>query len=377
MAKALNIAPSRLAWALNRAGKPADAVKMPKLNDWLEGKEQPTLAALEEFARKTHTPLGYFFLKNNPEQSWVSAQFRQKEVGQSLSVHLQDTISTLRYRQEWLSTYLQESEVEPLPFVGKFSLDADYKTIAADIQRVIPKQGISNRKSFIEAVAQAGIYVVVAGVVGSNNTRTLYVNECRGFCLIDDYAPFIFINANDAETAQLFTLAHELAHVWLGVNEITATQNFTHFDDQIEKLCNAVAAEYLVPEAELLQYLEPLTINKDNWQTHLKTLHKAFHVSELALVIRLKDIGIISSEDYQQYYKTHVLPQIKKWDEQYEKKSNSSGGDYYLSAPYKVGIGVMPHIRQALQEGKLLHTEAYKVTGVYGKTFDNLLNKVG
>ena len=121
----------------------------------------------------------------------------------------------------------------PLHFVGSLNL-ATPPAEAADHLRQQLGFSVQARRDcptwtealrlFISRAEQAGVMVMVSGVVMNNNNRQLDPQEFRGFALADPLAPLVFINGADSKAAQMFTLAHELAHLWLGQSALSDVQ---------------------------------------------------------------------------------------------------------------------------------------------------------
>jgi hypothetical protein len=192
---------------------------------------------LEEFARKVHVPFGYLFLEEPPEEALPIPYFRTGQPkSDKVSLNVYDTILLLQKRQEWLSDYLQEKGYDPLPMVGRFGKNANYREIVADILNTLqlPEDWAKAFPTWEEAlkhltaqIEEAGIVVTFNSVVGNNTKRKIPVDECRGFVLVDAYAPFMFINNDDAKAARMFTLIHELAHIWIGESAGLISTNYS------------------------------------------------------------------------------------------------------------------------------------------------------
>ncbi len=64
----VSIEPALLGWAKNRSGRSTEFFRQrfPKFDSWERGETLPTLKQLEDFARATYTPFGFFFLDKPP-----------------------------------------------------------------------------------------------------------------------------------------------------------------------------------------------------------------------------------------------------------------------------------------------------------------------
>lgn len=271
-------------WAVERARGDMDAfvARFPKLPGWISGAHKPTLKQLESFAAATHAPVGFFFLPEPPQEVLPLPDFRTLG-GTELaapSADLLDTIYACQQRQDWYRDFARSTGMEPLAFIGTACTQSAPTEVAKEIQRTLDfslelrKQCSTWAEALCHLVSQCednGILVMISGIVGNNTHRVLDPNEFRGFCLLDSLAPVIFINGADSKSAQMFTLVHELAHLWLGesgVSNVTLSDGAkpTEGVRANEVWCNAVAAEVLVP-LEALESQLPMSPSLDETVT--------------------------------------------------------------------------------------------------------------
>ena len=256
----VEVKPELFRWACKRCGAGAESLyeRFPKLEEWESGETKPTLKQLETFAKAARVSVGYLFLSEPPVEKLPIPDLRT--VGgrgvQRPSPDLLDMLYLCQRRQAWYQDYALSIHEEPLAFVGSAKITDEAKEVAARIREHLAF-GLEERRQcstwtdalrlFIERAEDAGVLVMVSGVVGSNNQRTLDPDEFRGFALADELAPLVFINGADTKAAQIFTLAHELAHVWLGESALSNVGLHSTPKQRIEAWCNRVAAEVLVP----------------------------------------------------------------------------------------------------------------------------------
>jgi len=345
--------------------------RFPKIEHWLKREEKPTLKQLGKLAHFLHIPLGYLLLDEVPTLHKIPIpHFRTKEEAPfQPSLELIDTIKSVRKKQEWARDLLKEFGHVKLSFVGSLDINADIKEAAAKIRETLnladnwtaELHGRSTALNHLVKKAEGvGIFVIVNSIVDFNTHRPLNVKEFRGFVLSDEYAPFIFINGKDAKSAQLFTLAHELVHVWIGKSASFDLREMMPAKDEIEQFCNSVAAEFLVPEHILRkQYAQ--------YGVDYQALSRYFKVSELVIARRLLDLELIQRNEFLDYYKEYISREIQS--------RRVLGGDFYETAKYRISIRFARLIHAALLEGRILYRDAYRVTGLYGKTFDEFFRR--
>ena len=373
------IKPELIRWARDRARiSPVALLKyFPKLEKWERGEAQPTLRQLENFANKTYTPFGYFFLPDPPEEKLPIPDFRtvQDNLAGRPSPNLLETVQMMLRRQDWMREHLIDQGEKPLAFVSSVKLTDNPHAVAVKIRNML---GLSpdwarRETTWTEAlrtlravVENAGIMIVFNGIVGNNTHRKLDVSEFRGFVLCDEYAPLIFVNNSDVKAAQMFTVVHELAHLWLGQGGVFNLRDMQPGDHQVEKFCNAVAAEFLVPEKALRECWKDAAKADEPFQV----LAKYFKVSPLVTARRALDLGYINKTVFFEFYHAYLSDERRK-------KSKAGGGDFYSNLEMRVGQRFAEAVIRAAKEGRLLYRDAFQLTGLKSETFDRYAKSFG
>ncbi len=333
------ITPDVLRWARKRAQFTPDIaaqkvqVRPERFIAWEKGNIYPTFRQAKKLAKAFHIPFGYFFLPAPPKEKIDIPDLRTVggRVKPDFSLEFVDLYHDILRKQEWFREYRLQEGVRPLSFIGKFPVVSDFKEVANDMRQELAiddQLRTSSRNweqfiaKFIDQAENAGILVFRNSVVGNNTHRPLSVDEFRGLAISDPIAPLIFINSRDAKSAQIFTLAHELVHLWLGESGVSnpalKTKNNGNHDQRVESFCNKTAAELLVPEDEFLVDWARELSAEDN----ITLLSKKYRVSTLVIARRGYDLNLLSYDEFQEFYldALHYDGRVK------DRLSESDGG---------------------------------------------------
>ncbi|WP_018962465.1 ImmA/IrrE family metallo-endopeptidase [Sporolactobacillus vineae] len=368
-----------LEWAVGRVKSPEKLfADFPKLREWINQTSQPTINQLEKLAIKTYVPFGFMFLKEPPLEKLPIPHYRtvKNRNTNAPSSELMETVKTMETRKDWMHDYLIEVGNSRLDFVGSVTSEKSTQKVAEEIKKTLKlSSGWANECSSWESAfhlllartEKAGILVVINGIVGNNTRRPLNVDEFRGFVLIDDYAPLIFINGKDGKAAQMFTLAHELAHVWLGKSAAFDLKALHPSNNIIELKCNEIAAEFLAPENEFRYYWFTVTENHKYQQ-----LAKHFKVSEIVIARRALDLDFITRDDFFDFYNHH----FERLEQEKLNHKKQSGGNFYAVQNYRVGRRFAQAVITEAQEGNILYREAYRLTGLKSKAYTEFAKRI-
>ncbi len=302
------------------------------IEKWESAQTMPTYKQSEDLARALRIPHGYLFLSTPPKLEDPLPDLRtlsDKPLG-AISVDLREVLYSVLDIQDWYREYRLEFGAEKLPFVASFALDSKPQEIASSISRTLridaqTRASVNTWSKYLtkltERAESAGVLVMHSGVVGNSKTRKLDVEEFEGFVAVDDLAPVIFVNSNDYIAARIFTLAHELAHIWIGKSAIV---NPDEADvplpaSNLESLCNAVAAECLVPKTEFLTAY-------DSYNGSIDDLSRYFRVSRIVVLRRAFEFKKISRDQF--FGTLTILQGIRRG----KKRGGKGGGPLYEEA---------------------------------------------
>lgn len=378
----VDVKPDLLLWACERAGRSVDALaqkqSLRKLPAWVAGDDRPTFKQLEKFAQATYTPFGYFFLPEPPEESIPIPDLRtvgNQYIGRP-SPDLLDTIHAMQRRQGWLHEDLIEWEAEPLDFVGSARTEDDSQGVGREMRRVIGLDDgwAAKVQTWQEAVGELrraiehlGVMAVINGVVGNNTHRKLDVGEFRGFALSDKYAPLVFVNGADAKSAQMFTLVHELVHIWLGESALTDTGLISQPSQEIESWCDQAAAEFLVPARELKAYWREVGHAE---VPPFDAIARHFKVSPIVAGRRAMDLRLVDRETFFAFYDEYIAKEGRR-------SPAGAGGDFYNNQNMRVGELFATQVIFAAKSGRVSFKEAYDLTDLRGGAFQEYAYRLG
>ena len=371
------ITPSVIQWAREKSHYSIEVaskklgVSPKKIREWEGGTSRPSMTQARKMALTYRRPLAAFYLPNPPKDFPLLKDFRTVE-GQPVqySSALIFLMRQFQERQAWLTEYLKNQGQEELDFIGSGSLSSSPKALSKKIidtlwdsqktySQIREKKRTTKEllKSWFIQCEQKGVFISRTSNLNSHNV--IPVEEARGFVISDKYAPFIFINSGDSEPAQLFTLLHELAHLWLDMSGVP-----DHFPisykarkSSVEFFCNQIAAEILMPEEKIKAFSKMTNIEKiKNLVTEQS---KKFLVSRLAFLVRLKSFSLLSQSDFKKLkeFYTKEYKDYRKKQKQKMKESKAGPNSNVLKI-YANGESFTKIVAYSYKEGLISGREA-------------------
>ncbi len=378
------ITPNILRWARETSKMSIETValkikvKEEKIDLWEKGDNYPTINQLEKLSKLYRRPISVFYLPEPPSDFQTLRDFRKSRDLNEYSTALTFIIRDIQLKQFWLSNFLKEESEQPLDFIGKFNKNDDIKLIAKNIKEVLEIDdhyyNNDTLRYWIDKIEQKGIFVSLTSNIHSH--LKIDVEEVKGFAITDKYAPFIFINSADSKNSQLFSLIHELAHLWINVSGVSAfdfidfrDKNELNKYDPLEVVCNKVAAEILMPE-EIIRSL--FKSNSEITHELIEKKAREINVSSFALLVRLVNMNIISTTVFNSYKKVFNEKYEDYLERQAKKTKKKGGPSYYILKIRKNSRAFTSFIYGNYKSGKISGYEANKLLDIKVSNFKNL-----
>lgn len=381
----VNVAPDILDWIISKTGSNLSQTMLDKLQKWLNGEKEPTFRQVEEVSKATNIPFGYFFLNSPPNEDLSLLEFRTIDSLKlrNPSRNLIDTMDNMENMQAWMRDSLVEEGSERLHFVGSQKFQDNIFDFADNMRDLLsldfnwytktPNAEMSFR-TIRGRCQNIGILVMMSGIVGQNTHRPLDIEEFRAFALVDEYAPLIFINSNDSINGKLFSLVHEIAHILKGNSDFFNDRiGGDYFVNKDESICNAVAAELLVPNASFVNKWNKGKEDKND-RENIIALSNYFKCGTTVIARRALDCGYINRNLYGDIADKAI--EYYNQQQRIKKNKDKTGGSFYNNLASRLDNRFVKTLANSVAEGKTQYTDAYRLTNTNRKTFSNLIDKV-
>lgn len=373
-------------WARERSGMSevqlaaALHAKPEQVRAWESGASFPPFGKAQLLAQKLHIPFGYLFLSDPPAEYTPIPDLRtlDADIPRKPSPEFLDLLNDVLVKQRWYHENQQELDEPPVRIVGLVRISDGVQQVAASIREQLQLEDLRRSASswdaylrlLVRAAESLGILVMRSGIVGSNTRRKLSVDEFRGFAISDSLAPLLFINGRDPLVAQIFTFAHEVAHIWIGESAISnpdPAQPPASQRNEIEEFCDSVAAETLVPAGDFLQKWEGTS------EAQLAKLATHFRVSGMVIIRRAFELNCISQ---QPFYRL-VAEEKRRQENRILARAEARGGNFYNTLPSRNSATLTGAVLESLQRGRVAHLEAARLLGIKTATLSALLKGSG
>ncbi|GAF37851.1 ImmA/IrrE family metallo-endopeptidase [Lentilactobacillus farraginis] len=386
----IDVKPAVLHWVQETTGGNLNDVWTEKINKWLKNESKPTLNQLKDLSKKAQVPFGYFFLDNAPKEDLPLLKFRtinNVDIDRP-SRNLVDTIHAMELKQSWISEDRSRNDYPASPFshgakrvMNPSNMNAEQfaVNIMASLDlKVGWNVGLKNRDGFKllrKKLNQVGVIVMYSGIVDSNTRRPLSQSEFRAFAIDDQFAPLIFINSNDSYNAMLFSLVHELVHIWFGTSELyndDFQNRYQFLHTKTEREINRISEEIIFPK---LLFNDEWHRQTEGTKTdQIMAIAKHFNASPLSAGIRAFHLHLINQE---------VVEQLKyKLNQEYQRnkeyrKDKKSHGNYYNTKAAQTDSAFAREVERSVNSGTIGYNTAFELLGVKNSSaFEKLLNKI-
>ena len=324
---------------------------------WETGEDLPTWAQVKVLAKKYNIPELVFFSNENIQKNKTIPDFRIG-IKDEETDDVKKLINLVLKRQKWLEDTLKAEKQPRNKLLGSGTsiqspLDlANFilKSLRTSFEEVKSISGLdAKRKTLSYLIGKAEDKGIFVGKTISYHR--IGVEKMRGLFISNDFAPFIVLNRADALSAQIFSFIHEVAHFFRKSESISNSIDFRDSNKNVnveERFCNRVAAELLLPQADLKKEFYD--------ENDIKHVAESYKMSNIFVFYRLKDLGKIKRE-----HASSLESRILKETEENilnRQKSKKKGGNYYNNMRDSNGNLFNKVVAKAYLQNKIGYVEA-------------------
>lgn len=351
-----------------------DLSAQEKLRKFELGLQEPSRSLLRRMAEKYRRPLITFYMSAPPRRGDRGQDFRTLPENQPRSEEalLDALVRNIKARQSMVKALLDDDEdAADIPYIGSVNTDERVDGLTAKIKAEIGFSLDKYRRynttnaafTYLRGLVEdTGVFVLLIGNLGTHHTA-IDIKTFRGLALSDKLAPFIVINDQDAYAAWSFTLLHEMVHLWLGQTGVSGAGA----EKSIEKYCNDVAGEILLPTESLEAVAQTFGEDFEDIKHRISSFADSANLSRSMVAYKLFHLNYIEADEWKQlsnFYRAAWVNSRALQRQKAKDKQGRSGPSYYTTRSHRLGPTFINFVGQTLASGAVTTTKAAKILGV-------------
>lgn len=252
--------------------------------------------------------------------------FRKTRFQSVLSMEDKRLVDSFESLKSLLDGYrtLTDTLTDEYQLHNSFTIEQNPKYAADQVRgMLIPEQNIKDHREFLKAIIAnlAAINVYVFEFIETWNKRERATID--GFYLDPN---IIVLKRQKSYKREIFTLAHEIGHYLLGVEDVEALDmskvEKNRMSNKVERWCNDFAFYLIAGDA--VNELDKYSVYSEDVNSTIEGLSKSTHISRMAWYTRLAYKNIVPMPRYRGIIRDLEEEQAEKQREIKEEQKNKS-----------------------------------------------------
>jgi len=366
------INPKILKWAREQCGfthqeAVGSYLNPKKLEEAEKGRVFLTFNQLLTIANKYERNPAFFYLDHIPQEDLIDDFRTPGSMKVKYSPELRKTIINIKEKHKLAVEFKNYDKDYDYSYINSINLNHNIVDVSKKISNLLNINPLeikswNNKYSALKGWVRAfeSIGILIFQLTG------ISIEEMRAFSISETPFPVISLNRSDSPLGRIFSLIHELCHLMLEKGGICTYNHDDEAHFNIEKFCNAVAGEVLVPTSSLLN--QKIIINhgfSKIWsEAELKSLGKIYWASNEVILRRLLTSNLTSKNFYQEMR--------EKWKKRVSK-TTAFGEQGHLKVLRTNSPNFIKIVLNAMYDNKILMTDVSYYLDISLKYFNNLV----